>query len=308
MKRTAQLTVWLCLSLSATIAPARAQFKILHSFAGGAGDGAYPYGGSLIQSGPTLYGMTTYGGSSNLGTIFKIGLDGTGFSLLHSFASGGSDGYLPEGSLIQDGSTLYGMTAYDGSSDGGTVFKVGIDGTGYSLLHTFTGGASEGRVPYGSLIQSGSTLYGMTAGGGSGDIGTIFKIGTDGTGFSLLHSFTGGDGGSPNGSLIQSGSTLYGMTRIRGSFYDSGTVFQIRTDGTGFNLLHTFTGFSNGDGAAPYGSLLKIGPTLYGMTSSGGSGIGVGIIFSLVVPEPSTLALAALAMLGPIQHGRRRKS
>jgi len=53
-----------------------------------------------------------------------------------------------------------------------------------------------------SLILSGSTLYGMTSGGGSDDAGTIFSIGTNGSNFKLLHSFTNSasDGNSPIGS------------------------------------------------------------------------------------------------------------
>ena len=59
----------LCLSFSA-----EAEYRILHHFAGGSGDGGTPYG-SLICSGPTLYGMTAEGGSSNKGVIFALDLE-----------------------------------------------------------------------------------------------------------------------------------------------------------------------------------------------------------------------------------------
>jgi uncharacterized repeat protein (TIGR03803 family) len=62
------------------------------------------------------------------------------------------------------------------------------------ILHSFTGGASDGANPYGSLVLLGSSLYGMTPNGGAPDLGTVFKIHTDGTGFALLHVFTGGAG------------------------------------------------------------------------------------------------------------------
>ena len=48
----------------------------------------------------------------------------------------------------------------------------------FQVLHSFTGGAADGAWPYGSLIQSGSTLYGMTLHGGSSDYGTIFSLST----------------------------------------------------------------------------------------------------------------------------------
>src|SRR5262249_20261406 len=145
--------------------------------------------GSLIQSGPTLYGMTAQGGSDNYGTIFQIGTDGEDYSLLHIFSGAPSDGALPNGSLTQSGSKFYGMTFGGGSRGFGTIFQIGTDGMGFSLLHSFTGAPNDGDSPRGSLIQSGSTLYGMTASGGGNSGGTIFKIGTDGSGFSLLHSF-----------------------------------------------------------------------------------------------------------------------
>lgn len=46
----------------------------------------------------------------------------------------------------------------------------------------------------GSLVLSGSTHYGMAYADGSANLGTIFKINTDGTSFTVLHSFAGGGG------------------------------------------------------------------------------------------------------------------
>src|SRR5213080_3115464 len=76
-----------------------------------------------------------------------------------------------------------------------------------TVLHSFGGGASDGKNPSGSLALSGSNLYGMTGSGGTAGPGTVFRIGTGGTGFALLHSFAGGpvDGSTPNGSLTLSG-------------------------------------------------------------------------------------------------------
>ena len=77
--------------------------------------------------------------------------------------------------------------------------------------------------------------------------------------FSTLHSFNGRDGSSPE-SLILSGSTLYGVTK-HGGVSNAGTVFSVHTDGTGFTILHIFTGGS--DGATPGGQLVLSGHTLY---------------------------------------------
>ncbi len=255
-------------------------YAVLHSFAGGPSDGRYPYRASLILKGSTLYGMTFYGGTSDAGTIFKINKNGTGFALLHSFAGGVSDGESPVGSLIIKGSTFYGTTSAGGTAGLGTIFKILTNGMGFALLHSFTGGASDGRAPYGSLIIKGSTFYGTTSAGGTDNDGTIFKINKNGTGFALLHSFADGasDGQSPYGSLTISGATLYGMTLYAGTD-NIGTIFKIDKNGTGFALLHSFAGYTS-DGEWPNGSLVLKGSLLYGLTQAGG-GFGIGTIFKI---------------------------
>ena len=245
-------------------------FQVLYSFPGDSTDGGYPYN-SLALSGSTLYGMTSSSGSGNGGTLFKIGTDGSGYSLVHAFTNSTTDGSYPYGSLTLSGSTLFGMTSAGGLGNSGTVFKVNADGSGFSLLHSFIGG-NDGAFPYGSLTLSGSTLFGMAYGGGSSSNGVLFRMGVDGSGYTVLHTFAGNDGANPSGSLTLSGSTLYGMTSAGGSS-NTGTVFKINVDGSDFSVLHSFTG-SAGDGSAPQGSLTLIDSTLYGLTSRGGDGYG----------------------------------
>ena len=265
------LTLAALLALSAfSRTPARGTTTTLFNFTGTVSDGWSPYG-SLTLSGSKLYGMTEKGGGSNRGTVFSLNANGTGFSLLHSFTGSPSDGADPDGSLLLVGSKLYGLTADGGSMGFGSLFSMNTDGTGFSLLHSFSGGASDGTYPHDSLTLSGSRLYGMTsAGGGSGDGGTVFGLNTDGTGFSLLHTFTGADGATPTyGSLTLSGSKLYGTTETGGSTGGGGTVFSLNTDGTGFSLLHSFAPGGSA-GAFPLGSLTVSGTKLYGMTDLGG--------------------------------------
>ena len=257
-------------------------YRVLHNFNGGTTDGAYPYG-SLILSGSTLYGMTSGGGANGgYGAIFRMNTDGSGYQVLYSFSGGSTDGAAPYGSLTLSGSTLYGMTSRGGANGGyGTIFQVNTDGSGYRILHDFhTGNTSDGEGPCGDLTLSGSTLYGMTNYGGANDNGNIFKIETDGTGFQVLYDFSGSnDGAYPYGSLAVSGSTLYGMMQYGGANGGYGTIFQINKDGSGFHVVHSFSGSAT-DGSTPYGSLTLSGSTLYGTTSEGGSG-NSGIVFSL---------------------------
>jgi uncharacterized repeat protein (TIGR03803 family) len=258
----------------------------LHNFTG-ASDGAHPYSG-LLLSGNTLYGTTAYGGSSSVGTVFKVNTDGTGFMNLHSFTGG--DGENPYPSLILSGNTLYGTANRGGSSGQGTVFKVNTDGTGFTNLHNFAGYPTSGAYPTTSLVLSGNTLYGTTSGSGLGSAGTVFALNTNGTGFTNLYNFTATSGplstnrdGAYPGGLILSGNTLYGAAGGGGSS-GVGTVFALNKDGTGLTNLHNFAATSgplstNSDGASP-GVLFLSGTTLYGGTASGGSS-GEGTVFAL---------------------------
>src|SRR5258707_15104139 len=62
----------------------------------------------------------------------------------------------------------------------------------------------------------------------------------------VLHAFGGADGAWPRGSLVAAGGVLYGGTTVGGDA-NSGTVFRLRPDGTGFQTLYSFTaGSANG--------------------------------------------------------------
>src|SRR5260221_7041137 len=131
-------------------------FTNLYGFTGGS-DGGDTYAG-LISSGNTLYGTTTGGGSSGNGTVFAVNTDGSGFTNLYSF-TGGNDGSAPYAGLILSSNTLYGTTAFGGSSDNGTVFGDNTDGSGFTNLYGFTAG-NDGSAPTSSLIFSGNTPFG----------------------------------------------------------------------------------------------------------------------------------------------------
>jgi uncharacterized repeat protein (TIGR03803 family) len=86
-------------------------YQVLHDFAGGNSDGATSDHGYVVQAGNWLYGMTTNGGPSSNGVIFKLTTDGQTFVLLHIFGATHHDGKNPYGSLLLVGSQLYGTTA-----------------------------------------------------------------------------------------------------------------------------------------------------------------------------------------------------
>lgn len=86
------------MSMLAVIGPARAQMSrveaTLHSFSS-AGAFPGPYPGLVRDSGGSLYGVTTVGGTSGYGMVFKLDPAGNE-TMLHGF-TGGSDGAYPYG-------------------------------------------------------------------------------------------------------------------------------------------------------------------------------------------------------------------
>jgi uncharacterized repeat protein (TIGR03803 family) len=199
-------------------------FTTLHSFSGSGGEGGHPYAG-LILLGNTLYGTTFQGsvvidGSLSSGTVFAVDTDGGNFTTLHSFPSLG----YPSCRLVALGNMLYGTTFQGGGL--GILFTLDTSGNNYMILHTFTGGL-DGDSPYAGLILSGNTLYGTTSCTGSGGSGTVFSVKPDGSNFTTLYSFAGGnDGKSPCAEVLLSGSTLYG-TALNGGSGNGGTVFSL---------------------------------------------------------------------------------
>ncbi len=266
-------------------------YSVLRNFTGSP-PGANPSAG-LTLSGETLCG-TTSGDTSgdSYGTVFALSFtevnnngtiyaESAGYTLLKDFSvytntDGSEPFYVPSG-LVLSGSTLYGTTGDGGTYRHGTVFSVNTNATGFSVFKSFDG--TNGQSPSGTLVLSGNTLYGVTElGGTNGGLGTVFKINTDGSGFTVLRHLGGTDGFEPSGGLTISGRTLYGTTMNGGTGF--GTIFSINTDGMGFTVLKTL---GAADGAYPQGKLIISGNTLYGTTTTYGIG-GYGTVFKLVFP------------------------
>ncbi len=112
------------------------------------------------------------------------------------------------------------------------IFKVNIDGSGFATIYSFLGTDKngfnrDGANPLAGLTLSGGTLYGTTYLGGYFGYGTMFAVSTNGTGFSVLHTFIGGnDGAEIVAGLKLSNNTLFGTSQYGGNSY-RGTVFSL---------------------------------------------------------------------------------
>jgi uncharacterized repeat protein (TIGR03803 family) len=267
------LTLVVLVSVVAQPKSAQAQtFKVLHKFTGSSG--AYPDGGLMQDSAGTIYGTTNSGGSFSAGTIFAVVYGAE--PVLHSFK--GPDGSIPEGGLIRDqNGVLYGTTLEGGSFGSGTVFALSDTGS-RTTLHSFAGGQSDGKSPFGGVVQDAQgNLYGTTNSAGSFGFGTVWEVSPTGI-ETVLYNFSGTDGANPayGSLLLDNAGNLYGVTAYGGTSGD-GVIFRIAAGGS-FTLLHNFTG---ADGSLPYGTLLQDGVgNLFGTASQGGTS-GVGTVWKL---------------------------
>ena len=264
-----------------------------YSFPGGTG-GSGPRGALLQARDGTFYGATYAGGANSLGTLFKIAAD-AGYVTLHEFSArdannANTDGARPNAALVEgpDGN-LYGTASVGGASGEGTIFRVTPSGQ-FTTLFSFS---NSNRTGYNALspllLGSDGAFYGTTTSGAFG-FGTIFRVTTAGA-FSVIKEFRTGEGSNSLGALVEGADGyLYGTTSLSAANND-GTVFKVAKDGSGFAVLHVFSGTTSGsvnsDGARPYTGL-AFGPdgALYGTTYTGGSG-GYGTVFRVTTDGSS---------------------
>jgi uncharacterized repeat protein (TIGR03803 family) len=262
----------------------------VHSF--GVADGSNPVGALIQAQNGLLFGTTSSGGSDDAGTIFSVGVSGSGFATVHNFAySDSGNGASPFAQLLQglDGN-LYGTTLVGGAYSEGTVFQF-QPSPPYTLtvLHSFSGSGGDGALPAGGLVQTrDGTIYGTTELGGtnacsgSSTCGTVFSIDTS-LQYHSLYSFSQLVGAFPSGSLVSgSDGNIYGVAQFGGVTNGNcstgcGTVFRfIPGDPGGTIAIHSFSG---ADGIDPSGALVAgQDGNLYASTALGGT-FSQGVIF-----------------------------
>jgi hypothetical protein len=309
--------------------PAVAGDQLLHSFRGGT-DGDEPFGEPQLVRNPAgqLFGTAQNGSTSTTGNglVFSLTAAASGSgawnkNTLYYFgggSSGGGDGALPDdGLVLGKNRALFGMTNRGGASSGcGTVFELtppslaGQKLWNEAVLYRFSpnDNFSDGCGPFFTrpLLAANGSIYGTTeGGGGSGFIGTLFRLDPPPAGAALwtetiLHRFgpSGSDGTEPTGTLVQdSAGNVYGTAQTGGT-HGQGTVWEYIPPANappygGYQTLYNFTGGSDGGGplgglAGPLNSGITADIEFYGTAALGGagcpvivSGVTCGTVFSL---------------------------
>ncbi len=219
-----------------------------------------------------LYGTTTgLGNTQTDGTVFRATTSGKE-SATHTFK--GTDGAFPlTGVTLGTDGNLYGTAGGGGTLGNGLLFKISLTGV-YTVLYEFTG-AADGGFPIAPPIEGWDGNFYGTAGPGSGNSGTVYKLTPSGT-FSTILSFSSDNsqGTTVESPLLQAADgNLYGVANTGGT-NNCGTVFKVSRSGT---LLFDYSFPCGSGGAFPVGQLIQASDgNFYGTTELGGTSNGCG--------------------------------
>jgi uncharacterized repeat protein (TIGR03803 family) len=139
----------------------------------GSPDGSLPQGNLLQGTDGNFYGITSSGGSSNEGTLFKMTPTG-GFIALFTVTFTGPNGAFPRSNLVQgtDGN-IYGATNQGGTNNLGTIFTITPAGVFTTLVSS---SSASGSDPFGLVQGTDGNFYGVTQTGGTSNVGAFIQL------------------------------------------------------------------------------------------------------------------------------------
>lgn len=204
-----------------------------------------------------------------------------------------SDSTGPWGGLVQGVDRAF----YGSSWAANAIYRVSPGG-GMATMYTMSG--QDGSHPMGNLVQgSDGQLFGTAQNGGSpSNCGTLYALQPGGTGFTVIHGFTGTDGCNPRAGVVEgSDGYLYGTTSAGGD-NGFGVVFRVARDGSDYAVLHSFAA---AEGASPRSGLIQgTDGRLYG-TAYGAGPHAAGSVYAL---QPDGLGFTVLhGFAGSSQEG-----
>lgn len=245
-------------------------------------NGKFPYYGMMRASNGQVYGITAYGGTNDLGTLFEYDVTNNVLTKRVDFST--ANGSLPYCTLVEgNNGRLYGTAALGGASGDGVIFEFNPANNTYTKkIDLFV---STGRLPQTGLVKAGNgKLYGVnylggTSSGGtiSSDGGTLFEYDVTTNAYTKRFDFdydqsnnSSVSGRNPWGGLfLASNGLLYGTTS-EGGAGGGGTLFEFNTTNNTFTKKVDFNSAPQGKG--PVGGLMRAASNkLYGLTYAGGS-------------------------------------
>lgn len=225
-----------------------------------------PSGTPVIDSpGGNLYGRT----DDRAPAVYRLSPGGE-LTVLHRFTDPADGQFLWADLALSEDGVLYGSTYQGGAHDGGTLFRLRTDGTGFRVLHDFDCATepchATGNVAIDPLDGG---VWGTTFSGSGDVVGGVYHL--DAHGFHVAHAFhwTDKEGYAPWGGITFDGHGGWLGVTQGGAANHVGAVFQLHRDGR-VRILHVFSGQAHdvpGDGGRPTPGYAG---DLYGTSCRGG--------------------------------------
>jgi uncharacterized repeat protein (TIGR03803 family) len=258
----------------------------------GSGNGFFPYGDLILATNGKLYGMTQWGGSTNLGTLYEY--DPATNIFISKIAFAGANGSSPKGALVQANGNLYGITNTGGVNDKGTLFEYIISSNTLTTKLSFGDSITTGSSPFGGLeLANDGLLYGTTSSGiGANTNGILYKFNPANAAFTKIRDFDPlTNGAVPYGSLKKaSNGLLYGMAS-QGGTTTNGTLFEFNPATSAFTKLIDFDQMK---GRSPYSTIMQASNgKLYATTNVGGKS-DRGVVFEYTITSKTYKKIAEL--------------
>jgi uncharacterized repeat protein (TIGR03803 family) len=251
-------------------------------------NGAAPFGRLTFDNAGNLIGTTRNGGTSGVGTVFRLNAGDNSISDLANLSIATGDGPIA-GVTLDSLGNIYGVNFGGGSSSRGTLFQIDAQTDALSTLVTFN--TANGARPQSDLVFDGSgNLYGTAQSGGANGVGTVFEYSLGTSAFNTIATFNTTNGSLPLGGLaIDAGGNLFGTTQGGGA-NNQGTVFEIAA---GSNTITTLASFDSTNGSGPgLGAITLDGSgNLYGTTKFGGASNN-GTVFEVAAGSNAITTLA----------------
>jgi uncharacterized repeat protein (TIGR03803 family) len=214
-----------------------------------------------------LYGTTTQGGATGLGTVWEVAAGSRTITTIASFS--GVNQSNPIGGVALDAQgNLYGTT--QGANGLGTVWEVVKGSNAVTILGTFNG--ANGSYVYGTVaVDANGNVYGTDAQGGPTGLGTVWEVAKGSNLITTLASYNGLNGrGSLGGVTLDAQGNLYGTSQGGGAF-GLGTVWELAKGSNTITAIASYNGLNGVGGSALGTVVLDAQGNLYGAAQFGGA-------------------------------------